>query len=90
MYLQNEQRLYVAGCEIGGTFERSLYSTYQSSHIPDPSLRCNAPEADTHAMHCVTTSGLNTLIVSADTDTDFIGLTHIIIRQDLCQDKCSR
>ena len=75
MYLQNEQRLYVAGCEIGGAFEQSLYSTRQSSHIPDPSLRCNAPEADTriwlHAMHCVNTSGLNTQIVSADTDTVF-------------------
>jgi hypothetical protein len=46
-YLQNEQRLYVAGCEIGGTFERSLYSTHQPFHIPDPSLRCNEPEADT-------------------------------------------
>ena len=70
--------------EIGGAFERSLYSTRQSSHIPDPSLRCNAPEADTdtwiqlHAMHCINTSGLNTQIVSADTDTVFIGLTYTL------------
>ena len=81
-YLQSEQKLYVAGCEIEGTFERALYSTSQSSHIPDPSLRCNAPEADTriwlHAMHCVNNTGLNTLTVSADTDTIFIGLTHTL------------
>ena len=64
----------------GGAFEQSLYSTHQSFHISDPSLRCNAPEADTriwlHAMHCVNTSGLNSLIVSADTDTAFIGIYH--------------
>ena len=94
VYLQNEQRLHVAGCEIEGVFERSLYSIHQSSHIPDPSLRYNAPKADTriwlHAMHCINTSGLNTLIVSADADSFHWINSHIIIRQDLCQDKCSR
>ena len=64
----------------GGAFEQSLYSTHQSFRNSDPSLRCNAPEADTqiwlHAMHCVNTSGLNSLIVSADTDTAFIGIYH--------------
>lgn len=77
-YLRNEQKIYVAGCEIGGVFERALFSTPQSTHIPEASLRSNAPEADTriwlHAMHSVNSIGLNTLIISADTDTIFIGL----------------
>ena len=63
-------------------FERALYSTSQSSHISDSSLRCNAPEAGTriwlHAMLCVNTTGLNIVVVSADTDTIFIGLTHTL------------
>ena len=63
-YLRNDQRLYVAVCEIGGI---ALYSTYQPViTYSQPNLRCNAPEADTriwlHAMHCVTTNGLNILI----------------------------
>ena len=77
-YLRNDQKLYVAGCEVNGPFERVLFSTSESSHLLEPTFRCNAPEADTriwlHAMHSVNSLGLNTLIISADTDTVFIGL----------------
>ena len=73
----------MAGCEVDGPYQRALYSSSTSSHIPEAVLRCNAPEADTriwlHTMYCVTNLRLNTLISSVDTDTIFIGLPQTLI-----------
>ena len=74
----------MAGCEVDGPYQRAVYSSSTSFHLPEPALRCNAPEADTriiwsHTIHCVSNLGLNTLISSADTDTIFIGLTQTLL-----------
>ena len=74
-YLKSNQKVYVAGCEIEGSCEQTMYTTCTGMLEPEPRLRCNAPEADTRLWLCATYCyGKNTLIVSADTDIVFIGL----------------
>ena len=49
-YLSGNQKVYVTGCEIDGSSERTMYTSHMAMHCvqqPEPRLCCNAPEADT-------------------------------------------
>ena len=48
-YLKSNQKVYVAGYEIEGSCERTMYTTCTAMLDPEPRLRCNTAMGKTHS-----------------------------------------
>ena len=73
--LSGTQKIVVSGFTEGEDKDKAFYSTCNKSKTCDPTLQCNAEEADTRLwLHAIKSEGRKKLVFSPDTDILFIGL----------------
>ena len=69
------QKIIVSGFADGNDQDKAFFSTATTMKVYDPTLTCNAEEADTRLwLHVIKSVGQKKLIYSPDTDTLFIGM----------------